>query len=111
MSDEANSYHMTPDEFRRRGHEVVDWLADYQQRVATFPVVAPVEPGEVRAALPADPPESGESFDAVMRDLEEIILPGITHWQSPNFYAFFPATTPGPRSSASWSRRGWGCRG
>jgi len=96
MSDDDTSYHMTADEFRRRGHELVDWLADYQQRVASLPVLAQVEPGEVRAALPVDPPATGESFDDIMRDLDEIILPGITHWQSPNFYGFFPSNNSGP---------------
>jgi len=96
MAEEDSSYHMSPAEFRRRGHELIDWLADYQERVATYPVLSRVKPGEVRAALPEQAPESGESFEAMLRDLEEIILPGITHWQSPNFYAFFPSNNSGP---------------
>jgi len=96
MSEDDNSYHMTPEEFRRRGHEVIDWLADYQERVESLPVISPAQPGEIRAALPAAPPQTGESFDAVMRDLDDIIMPGITHWQSPNFYAFFPSNNSGP---------------
>lgn len=95
MSDD-NSYHMTPDEFRRRGHELVDWLADYQERVASLPV---------------DPPQIGESFDAVMRDLEEIVLPGITHWQSPNFYAFFPCNNSGPSILGELVSAGLGVQG
>lgn len=110
MSDD-NSYHMTPDEFRRRGHELVDWLADYQERVASLPVFAQVEPGAVRAALPVDPPQIGESFDAVMRDLEEIVLPGITHWQSPNFYAFFPCNNSGPSILGELVSAGLGVQG
>lgn len=110
MSDD-NSYHMTPDEFRRRGHEIVDWLADYQERVASLPVFAQVEPGAVRAALPVDPPQIGESFDAVMRDLEEIVLPGITHWQSPNFYAFFPCNNSGPSILGELVSAGLGVQG
>ena len=93
---EETSYHMTPDEFRRRGRELVDWIADYQERVASLPVFPKVQPGEIRAALPAEAPAQGESFDVVLRDLEEIIMPGLTHWQSPNFYGFFPSNNSGP---------------
>ena len=95
MSDET-SYHMTPDEFRRRGRELVDWIADYQERVADLRVYPDVQPGDIRAALPDSAPERGEDFDAVLRDLEEIILPGLTHWQSPNFFGFFPSNNSGP---------------
>jgi len=90
------SYHMTPEEFRRWGRRVVDWLADYQERVESLPVLARVEPGEIRAALPDGPPQRGEPFEDVLRDLDEIILPGVTHWQSPNFFAYFPSNTSGP---------------
>jgi aromatic-L-amino-acid decarboxylase len=61
---------MSPAEFRRWGHAVVDWVADYQERVASLPVLSQVKPGHIRAALPADPPQSGEPFDAVLRDLD-----------------------------------------
>lgn len=94
--NERNDYHMDPETFRRRGREVVDWIADYMERVETFPVRSSVAPGEIRARLPAEPPETGEPFEAVLRDLEEIILPGITHWQSPNFFAYWPANSSGP---------------
>jgi aromatic-L-amino-acid decarboxylase len=87
---------MDPETFRRRGREVVDWIANYMERVETFPVRSSVAPGEIRAQLPAEPPETGEPFEAVLRDLEEIILPGITHWQSPNFFAYWPANSSGP---------------
>lgn len=87
---------MDLDAFRRHGREVVDWIADYLERIETFPVRSSVEPGEIRAKLPSKPPEIGESFDAVLRDLDEIILPGITHWQSPNFFAYWPANSSGP---------------
>ena len=82
---------MTPEEFRREGHRVVDWIADYQRRIASFPVIARVAPGEVRGRLPAEPPQEPEPFDAVLHDLDEVILPGITHWQHPSFFAYFPA--------------------
>ncbi len=91
-----NSYHMSPEEFRRYGHAVVDWIADYQTRVESLPVLAQVEPGEVRAQLPASPPLHGEGFDAILDDVDRIILPGITHWQSPSFFAYFPANASGP---------------
>ncbi len=88
--------HMTPEEFRRCGHALVDWLAQYMRDVESFPVLSPVEAGDIRARLPAHPPQSGEPFDDMMRDVDDIIMPGVTHWQSPNFFAFFPANTSGP---------------
>lgn len=94
--NDPKSYHMTTEQFRQYGRELVDWIADYWQRVEEFPVLSRVKPGEIRSQLPASPPEQSESFDAVMRDVEEIILPGVTHWQSPNFFAYFPANASGP---------------
>jgi aromatic-L-amino-acid decarboxylase len=93
---QETGYHMTPDEFRRHGRALVDWIADYYQRVETLPVLSQAAPGEVRAQLPPNPPHEGEPFEAMMRDVEELILPGITHWQSPNFFAFFPANASLP---------------
>ncbi len=85
--------HMTPEEFRQRGHQVVDWIARYLEQVETMPVQAQTKPGALRASLPPSPPEEPESFDAMMRDLDEFIVPGITHWQSPNFFAYFPTNS------------------
>lgn len=82
---------MTPEEFRKRGHQLIDWIADYRTNVAGFNVMAQTAPGEIRAQLPASPPESAESFDAIFADLEKIILPGLSHWQSPNFFGYFPS--------------------
>jgi len=90
------SFHMTPDEFRRHGHAMVDWIADYQSRIESFPVLSQVKPGEIRASLPASPPVRGEPFEAMLKDVEKLILPGITHWQSPNFFAYFPCNASGP---------------
>ncbi len=90
------NYHMTPDEFRRWGYAAVDWVADYMEKVEELPVLSSVEPGEIRSRLPEGPPDEGEPFSLVLRDLDEIILPGITHWQSPNFFAYFPGNTSGP---------------
>jgi aromatic-L-amino-acid/L-tryptophan decarboxylase len=82
--------------FREDGHRAVDWAADYLERVGDLPVFAQVKPGDIRARLPQSPPEQPESFDAVLRDLDEIILPGITHWQSPRFMAYFAVSAGGP---------------
>ncbi len=93
---ESRNFHMTPDEFRRYGRAVIDWIADYYERVDSLPVLAQVEPGQVRASLPPKPPARGEDFSAMLKDVEQLILPGLTHWQSPNFFAFFPANSSGP---------------
>lgn len=80
---------MTADEFRRHGHAMIDWIADYHARIESFPVLSRVEPGQLRASLPVNPPQKGGDFDAILGDIEKLILPGITHWQSPNFFAYF----------------------
>ncbi len=82
---------MTPEEFRRYGHRVVDWIADYRTRVDRLPVQSRVAPGDVRGQLAADPPQTPEPFEAVLQDLDRAILPGLTHWQHPAFFAYFPA--------------------
>ncbi|MBA2529101.1 MAG: aspartate aminotransferase family protein [Euzebyales bacterium] len=87
---------MGPEEFRRHGHAAVDWVADYLQRVGEYPVLAPVAPGEVRAKLPPHPPEHGEDFTAVLADMDRVVVPGLTHWQSPSFFAYFPANVSAP---------------
>ncbi|MBX3406932.1 MAG: aspartate aminotransferase family protein [Phycisphaeraceae bacterium] len=88
--------HMSPDEFRRRGREMVDFIADYMERVDSLPVLSRVRPGEVAAGLPDAAPEQPEPWDVILADVQRIIMPGITHWQSPNFFAFFPANSSGP---------------
>ena len=90
------NYHMTPDEFRRWGYATVDWVAKYMEEIEELPVLSPVEPGAIRSRLPEEPPPEGEPFSLILRDLDEVILPGITHWQSPNFFAYFPGNTSGP---------------
>ena len=82
---------MTPEEFRAAGHRVVDWIADYRTRIGTYPVLARTAPGEVRAALPATPPQGPEPFDTILQDLERVIVPGLSHWQHPAFYGYFPS--------------------
>lgn len=102
---------MTPAEFRQHGHAVVDWIADYYERIESFPVLSQVAPGEVRAALPAHPPERGEGFDGVLTDLDTTILPGITHWQHPSFFAYFPANASGPAILGDLLASGLGVQG
>jgi aromatic-L-amino-acid/L-tryptophan decarboxylase len=87
---------MTTEEFRKHAHELVDWMAGYMENVEKYPVKSPVKPGEIISQLPDNPPLKPESFDTLMKDFEEIIMPGITHWQSPNFFAYFPANTSPP---------------
>jgi aromatic-L-amino-acid decarboxylase len=110
VSDEK-SFHMTPDEFRRYGHAVVDWIADYHSRVETFPVLSQVKPGQIRASLPPNPPETGESFDRLLKDVELLVLPGVTHWQSPNFFAYFPCNASGPGILGDLVSSGLGVQG
>jgi aromatic-L-amino-acid decarboxylase len=106
-----NGYHMSPEEFRRWGRAVVDWIADYQERVESYPVLARVAPGQIRSGLPANPPEKPEPFERILKDVEEKILPGITHWQSPNFFAFFPANASGPAILGELLSAGLGVQG
>lgn len=90
------TFHMTPEDFRRHGHAVVDWIADYYQRIESYPVLSRVQPGQIRALLPPEPPQKGEAFERILGDIERVVMPGITHWQSPNFFAFFPANASAP---------------
>lgn len=105
------SAHMTPEEFRRHGHAVVDWIADYQTRVETLPVLSQVSPGTIAGALPPSPPEHGEPFDALLADVDRIVLPGITHWQHPSFFAYFPANASGPAILGDLLSSGLGVQG
>ena len=109
--EERASYHMTPDEFRRYGREVVDWIADYYESVENYPVLSQVAPGEIRDTLPEAPPQCGEDFPSILADIERVVLPGITHWQSPNFFAFFPANASGPAILGDLISSGLGVQG
>ena len=108
---ENNSRHMSPAEFRRHGHEVIDGIADYYERIEEFPVLSRVPPGEIRAKLPARAPEKGEPFDGLLADMETVILPGVTHWQSPNFYAYFTCNASGPSILGDLLSSGLGVQG
>jgi aromatic-L-amino-acid decarboxylase len=82
---------VTPEEFRRYGHQLIDWIADYRTRVAERPVMARTTPGEIKRQLPPSPPDHPEPFDAVLADLDRIVLPGLTHWPHPRFFGYFPS--------------------
>jgi aromatic-L-amino-acid/L-tryptophan decarboxylase len=84
---------MTPEEFRKQGYAIIDWIADYRRDVGDFPVMARTAPGEIRRALPSAPPGEPESFADIMRDLDGVIVPGISHWQHPSFFGYFPANS------------------
>ena len=81
---------MDAEEFRQAGYRIIDWIADYRTRVGDLPVMARTAPGEVRAGLPAAPPQEPEPFESVVGDLDRIVLPGLSHWQSPRFFGYFP---------------------
>jgi aromatic-L-amino-acid/L-tryptophan decarboxylase len=102
---------MNNDEFRRSGHQLIDWIADYLENIERYPVLAQVQPGEIRAQLPAAAPTHGEPFDAILRDVEKIVMPGITHWQSPNFFGYFPANNSGPSILGELLSAGLGVQG
>jgi len=99
------------DEFRRAGHELIDWIAAYLEGVEQYPVLAQVQPGDIRAKLPRHPPQQGEPFDDIIRDVDEIIVPGLTHWQSPNFFAFFPGNSSYPSILGELLSAGLGVQG
>ncbi|UCH85898.1 MAG: aspartate aminotransferase family protein [Candidatus Latescibacterota bacterium] len=102
---------MTPGEFRRWGREVIDWIADYQETIERYPVLSEVKPNEIRDALPKKPPARGESFATILEDVKRVVLPGITHWQSPNFFAYFPANASGPSILGDLLSAGLGVQG
>jgi aromatic-L-amino-acid decarboxylase len=102
---------VTPDEFRRAGHELIDWIAEYVERPEQYPVTPAVKPGEVRAALPATPPQAPESWEAVRADVEQILVPGIVHWQHPSFFAYFPSNTTYPSILGELLATGLGVQG
>ena len=111
MSGQGNVSHMTGAEFRRRGKEAVDFIADYWEQVGTLPVLCPLKPGETMAKMPLHAPERGEQWEEVRADLERIVVPGLTHWQSPNFFAYFPANGSFPAIIADMISTGLGVQG
>src|SRR5579864_7597541 len=87
---------MDPEAYREAAHRVADWSADYLRDVERFPVLSPNQPGAVRQALPTSPPTAGEPIEAVLADVEELLIPSTTHWQSPGFMAYFASSGSGP---------------
>ncbi|KAI3913244.1 hypothetical protein MKX01_009641 [Papaver californicum] len=83
---------LDPDEFRRQGHMIIDFLADYYKNVGSYPVRSQVEPGYLRKRLPESPPNNSESIETILQDVTNDIIPGLTHWQSPNYFAYFPSS-------------------
>ena len=90
------TYHMSPDAFRKNGYALIDWIAGYMESVENLPVQSTVRPGEIRGKIPESAPEAPEPFDALLADLDSVVMPGVTHWQSPNWFAYFPANSSPP---------------
>ena len=108
---ETKSYHMSAEDFRRHGREVIDWIADYYESVDRYPVLSRAKPGEIADSLSNEIPARGEGFTEILRDATEKILPGITHWQSPGFHAYFPSNTSGPAILGELLSAGLGVQG
>src|SRR6188474_727814 len=87
---------MSKEDFRRFGHELVDWVAEYLEHVEDLPVMAQIEPGDLKAQLPAAPPEHGEPMQDILGDVDRLIVPALTHWSSPSFFAYFATSTSAP---------------
>ena len=87
---------MDPEDFRRHAHQLADWIAQYFSSIDLYPVLSRVQPGEIRAAIPGDAPEDGESFEAMLADFERVLMPGVTHWNHPGFFAYFAISGSGP---------------
>ncbi|WP_420618189.1 pyridoxal-dependent decarboxylase [Candidatus Poriferisocius sp.] len=109
MAERPN--YMSPEDFRGAGHRAVDWVAGYHERIEEFPVLSEVAPGWVRSQLPAEPPEQGEDFADVLADLDRIVVPGLTHWQAPGFFGYFPANASGPAALGDLVSSGLGAVG
>ena len=92
---------MTPEKFRQYGHQLIDLIADYRQTVGERPVMAQVEPGYLKAALPDTAPRQGEPFEAILDDVNRLVMPGLSHWQHPDFYGCLLYTSPSPRDYAA----------
>ncbi|MQA25199.1 MAG: aspartate aminotransferase family protein [Micromonosporaceae bacterium] len=102
---------MTPEQFREHGHAAVDWVADYWERIEAHPVLSQVAPGDVARAVPPRPPVAGEPFEQVLADLASVVTPGLTHWQHPSHFGYFPANTSGPSVLADLVCAGLGVQG
>ena len=103
--------HMTPEELRLWGERFLEWVAGYHERLESFPVLSRVRPGEVAAGLPQSAPAEPEGFDTVLDDLDRVIVPGLTHWQAPGFFAYFPTPATGPAILGDLLSSGMGVQG
>jgi len=102
---------VTPDEFREQAHRAVEWVAAYMERAGEHPVRSRAEPGDAFNALPAEAPEAPEAWEDIFRDLDGVVLPGLTHWQSPRFFGYFPANASGPAIIGELLSAGLGVQG
>ena len=101
---------MDKETFKKFGYEFIDWVADYMTEVEKYPVMPRISPGDIKVQIPAEPPIEGESIEAIFSDFKKIILPGMTHWQHPNWYAYFPANNSPPSILAELLTAGLGAQ-
>ncbi|MBT3933200.1 MAG: aspartate aminotransferase family protein, partial [Bacteroidetes bacterium] len=87
---------MTPEEFKKYGYEIIDWIANYRSNISDYPVMSTIQPGAVKEGLPENPPENPDPFESVIQDLDKIIIPGVSHWNHPNNFAYFPSNATLP---------------
>ncbi|MDQ2974200.1 MAG: pyridoxal-dependent decarboxylase, partial [Acidobacteriota bacterium] len=87
---------MSKEEFRRFGHELIDWIAEYFEHIEDFPVLSQIEPGDLKAQLPTSPPQKGEAMENIIADVDRLIVPALTHWSHPSFFAYFATSTSAP---------------
>ena len=102
---------MPVDDFRKYGHEFIDWIADYLENIEAYPVLSSVKPGDIKNSLPNHPPQDGENIDSILSDMDRKIMPGITHWNHPNFMAYFNSTSSGPGILAELVSAGFNANG
>ena len=106
-----DTIHMSINEFKENGYKVIDWIADYYENIESYPVLSTIKPGELRKSLPKNPPKDGENFNNILTDMDDKIIPGVTHWQSPNFFAYFPCNATGPAILGDLLSSGLGIQG
>lgn len=113
QSSETNmaDFHMSTEEFRKLGHELIDFIAEYRENITDYPVLSQREPNETAAMLPLTPPEHGDGLEGFVQDLKDIVMPGITHWQSPNFFAYYSGNSTGPSILGELLSAGFGVNG
>ena len=98
---------MDTHDFRRLGHQMVEWIASYRERMAELPVMSPLAPGDVKRQLPDAPPAVGRGLDGILEEMDRVVLPGITHWCHPGFFAYFPANADLASVLADMAAAGW----